>query len=133
MSTFFAYLIASPVIIGRAILSKPGLIVLVVAIIMGITLLRQCHREQVSNVPSYQENAPTQLIASKVFKTYSRLYYTSTGDYTQDGEIEGERVFLLYRYYWYDDDEWILVERPSNPLPINEKYYGRVRIYDNTN
>lgn len=133
MSTFFAYLLASPVIIGRFILSKPGLIVLVVAVIMVLSLLRQCNQVKRANIPEYQENAPTQVIASKVLKTYSRLYYTSYGDYTQEGDTEGERIFRLSRYYWYDDNEWVLVERPDNPLPLDEKYYGRIRIYDNTN
>jgi hypothetical protein len=133
MSTFFAYLLASPVIIGRTLLNKPVLIVLVVACILGITLLRTCYVRDERNVPYYQLDAPTQVESTKVIKTYSRLYYTSPQDYVQEGEVVGQRIFRLSRYYDYQGDDWRLNDRPGNPLIINEKYYGEVKIYDNTN
>lgn len=124
MSTIFAFLIALPVLIVKVFLKRPILIILLVVGIGAIIQLQRCSNDGRVEIPDYQENAPKAALAGTVFDTSSRVYYAVRYQETDPGS------YLLTEYYTYRGKKWILGD---HPLPLDERYYGRIKVYENTN
>lgn len=117
--------IAFPLRVLIWIVKHPRILVFILVIIGIIIGVRTCsnmfnHGSKAAEPAVYQEKTPSISNAPYVVATDTRLYYVRK--YTDDGQ-----VITLEKYYTYDTKKWKL---QNDTLPLDRKYYPRLKIYE---
>lgn len=120
-------IITLPLRLAWGIIKHPKVLILLAIVIFAFIGIKACNNAfnqptaaATTQPAKYQEIAPSKAQAPYVLATNTRVYYVSR--YT-----DNQQVITLQEYFVYDKKGWKL---QTQPLAIDRKYYGEVRLYE---